>query len=769
MPPNLIVVRVDGRNFHRFSEVHEFEKPNDEKALNLMNQCAIAVLEEYPDIVFSYGYSDEYSFVLKKTSKFYQRRSSKISSVIASFFTSVYVTKWKEFFPFKELRYPPSFLSRIVCCASLEVLQAYLAWRQRDCHVQNQYNTCLWELVKKGGKSKIEAQEILKDAREQDRNELLHQQFGINYNDSLALFRQGTCIFKTEVEDIVKYNEDGTPVKRLRRKASTFRTENIAGKRFWNAHAGLVKELGNFSEDCFKINPDYIRSFVFESKLMPSTWIVIRIDGCHFHRFSDKSFKDIVFSYGVSDEYSFVLKKDSQLYQRQASKIVSAIVSFFSSVYVMKWKEIFHNKDLKYPPSFDGRAVCYPSNDILLDYLAWRQVDCHINNQYNTCFWSLVKSGKSKSEAQNHLKGTQAREKNELLLKDFGIDYNTLPLMFRQGSSIFRVKTENTSMLENDASSIMETETKIIIEYYTKLRLTDCFKINSLTFFTLWRIECLARSVSHRVIASAATDEESTVELSQKNNVDAGEKEEPKEDATSTDEELAVAKSNLNAENGSASNIVEAVAGLQEKEVILENDTLGTSRDVTSKGKQLDGTITDDTLTEGKHLDGTITDDTVIQEESVEADEKTIEDVSTKLKLEIVENLCKKEIEGLVEENFLKGNKIFVYPAIVKPDEDIEIHVPKEAYKMDFVFFNGQIMIKKDFCITVEGGMYEFALEDFLLEEKRRELEKLAKDQEENKRQDEEQRTIETEKATNKADRAQAKVEIQKGKKYWNS
>lgn len=28
----------------------------------------------------------------------------------------------------------------------------------------------------------------------------------------------------------------------------------------------------------------------------------------------------------------------------------------------------------------------------------------HINNQYNTCFWMLVKSGKSKSEAQDYLK-----------------------------------------------------------------------------------------------------------------------------------------------------------------------------------------------------------------------------------------------------------------------------------------------------------------------------------------------------------------------------
>lgn len=62
-------------DFGRFSEAHEFEKPNDAKALNLMNSCALSVLEEYPDIVFSYGFSDEFSFVFKRTTKFYQRRA----------------------------------------------------------------------------------------------------------------------------------------------------------------------------------------------------------------------------------------------------------------------------------------------------------------------------------------------------------------------------------------------------------------------------------------------------------------------------------------------------------------------------------------------------------------------------------------------------------------------------------------------------------------------------------------------------------------------
>jgi len=46
--------------FGRFSEVHEFVKPNDEQAINIMNSCAVAVLKEFQDLVFSYGVSDEY-------------------------------------------------------------------------------------------------------------------------------------------------------------------------------------------------------------------------------------------------------------------------------------------------------------------------------------------------------------------------------------------------------------------------------------------------------------------------------------------------------------------------------------------------------------------------------------------------------------------------------------------------------------------------------------------------------------------------------------
>ena len=88
-----------------------------------------------------------------------------------------------------------------------------------------------------------------------------------------------------QVEDIVKYKENGAPVKRLRKKITLTHSENVAGRSFWNVHPCLCKELGHFEGDISKINPEYIKSFQFENNLMPSTWIVIRVDGCHFHRY----------------------------------------------------------------------------------------------------------------------------------------------------------------------------------------------------------------------------------------------------------------------------------------------------------------------------------------------------------------------------------------------------------------------------------------------------------------------------------------------------
>ncbi|KAJ0881888.1 putative tRNA(His) guanylyltransferase [Helianthus annuus] len=342
-----------------------------------MNHCATLVLE---------------NFVFKKETKFYQRRASKILSLIVSLFTSLYV----ECFPHEEMRFTPSFKSRIICCPSMEVLQAYLAWRQRECHSKNQYNTCFWMLVK-SGKSETEAYNILKKkvfrflnacslfqechslvlddiyplflsymiyliyfisnvasyvsyvvqyrgTQKQEKNEILFQQFGINYKNLPSMYRQGSCILKTEVDETVKIHDKESPVKRSRKMVKTVHSENIASRSFWNDYSYLCKELGCFEQNVNNIKHEYLKLFRSENKLLPFTWILIRIDGSHFHRYKYnlvhgfekpneeqalklmnasavavlEEFNDIDLRMELMMNTAFVLKKNSQLYQRRA-------------------------------------------------------------------------------------------------------------------------------------------------------------------------------------------------------------------------------------------------------------------------------------------------------------------------------------------------------------------------------------------------------------------------------------------------------------------
>ncbi|KAJ5945175.1 hypothetical protein N7516_005343 [Penicillium verrucosum] len=210
---------------------------------------------------------------------------------------------------------------------------------------------------------------------------------------------------------------------------------------------------------------EYVKSFEQPDVLLPSTWIVVRIDGRGFHKLSDhyafakpndrraldlmnaaavevmKELPDLCIAYGVSDEFSFVFHPNCQLFERRNGKLVTTIVSTFTAHYIYKWSEYFPERPLlpPYLPSFDGRAVIYPNNRILRDYMSWRQVDCHINNLYNTTFWTMVlQGGMSNTDAEQELKGTVSADKNEILFKRFGINYNNELEIYKKGTVLYR-------------------------------------------------------------------------------------------------------------------------------------------------------------------------------------------------------------------------------------------------------------------------------------------------------------------------------------------
>ncbi|EGX48386.1 hypothetical protein AOL_s00080g15 [Orbilia oligospora ATCC 24927] len=213
---------------------------------------------------------------------------------------------------------------------------------------------------------------------------------------------------------------------------------------------------------------EYVRHFELSNNtyLLPNTYIIIRIDGRSFHRFTtlhsftkpndsralslmnaaavavfhDLGGEVISIAYGVSDEFSFVLRKECNLFERREAKLVSTIVSIFTAYYISLWSTYFPSEPLKRPlPTFDGRAVCYPTIVNVRDYLSWRQADCHINNLYNTTFWTLIlKGGMTPQEAEKELMGTLAKDKNEILWSRFGVNYNNEQEMFKKGSVVYR-------------------------------------------------------------------------------------------------------------------------------------------------------------------------------------------------------------------------------------------------------------------------------------------------------------------------------------------
>lgn len=274
LPNCWIVVRVDGRSFHKFSDKHKFQKPNDSRALNLMNKAAATVMEEFKDILLAYGQSDEYSFVLKKDTQLYNRRSSKLMTYISSLFSSSYVYFWKSYFSDNKLKYPPAFDSRIVLYPTDENLRDYLSWRQADCHINNLYNTTFWALVLQGGLTNAEAEKRLCGTFSADKNEILFSEFNTNYNNELVLYRKGTTLLRKKI----KSPKHG----KIRQVIIPFHIDMIQD-RFWDDNKELLemKAPGVFDWPEGQPLPDLVQEQLhLKDKAKPEEGLIEAIKSC---------------------------------------------------------------------------------------------------------------------------------------------------------------------------------------------------------------------------------------------------------------------------------------------------------------------------------------------------------------------------------------------------------------------------------------------------------------------------------------------------------
>lgn len=246
LPDTFLVVRVDGKGFHKFSEEYGFEKPNDLRALSVMNRAATNVMRDFPDILMSYGDSDEYSFLLKRKCRLFDRREMKLVSTFASFMSVNYFLEWNAEFTDRPIRGTrlPTFDARVVVYPSGNHIRDYFSWRQVDCHINNLYNTVFWKLVLEGKLSGKEAENRLIGTVSSDKNEILFKEYGINYNNELEIFKKGTVIvrdydYSQDKENLSKRQSQRQ--EKVRRKA--FLKElyvDIVRDDFWNNHPWIL-------------------------------------------------------------------------------------------------------------------------------------------------------------------------------------------------------------------------------------------------------------------------------------------------------------------------------------------------------------------------------------------------------------------------------------------------------------------------------------------------------------------------------------------------
>ena len=239
LPGCFVVVRVDGQGFGRLSRAYGMRKPNDQRCCDLLVRAAQAVMQRFsPDVALSYGQSDEFSFLFRKGSSCFRRRTNKLTSLVPSVFSAAFVRLWPHFFPEQPLRHEPAFDGRAVLFPGAAVARDYLRWRQVDCHVNNLYNSAFHaltgdfvrhSLTDKGhvqahllaaysdpqfrALTPQQATQRLSGSVSRDKNELLFSQFGVNYNDELQQFRKGSLIVLTEAQ-VTKNRDQNRDQKR---------------------------------------------------------------------------------------------------------------------------------------------------------------------------------------------------------------------------------------------------------------------------------------------------------------------------------------------------------------------------------------------------------------------------------------------------------------------------------------------------------------------------------------------------------------------------
>ena len=179
-----IIVRLDGRSFHKLARDLDLVKPYDKNFYAVMAKVCEDLFKEFsPPLV--YTFSDEISLLMDKVP--FDGRIEKIDSVMASFAASSFVIHYDE-----DFKKPAAFDSRVIPVCDDDVLK-YFRWRQDE-----SWKNCIASHGISFLKSKYsnnEANDKINGLNSSEIHELLYQN-GINLNDIETYKKRGIAVYR---------------------------------------------------------------------------------------------------------------------------------------------------------------------------------------------------------------------------------------------------------------------------------------------------------------------------------------------------------------------------------------------------------------------------------------------------------------------------------------------------------------------------------------------------------------------------------------------
>lgn len=251
-----VILRLDGNSFSRFTEQAKFEKPFDRRFERAMEAAAKAVLQYCSGAQVAYIQSDEITILLRndqthQTTPFLANRSQKIASLTAATAAVAFndelarvmgvdrnTTSFQAIFDCRAFVVPPA-----------EVNNVFL-WRQMDAFKNAVSSYAYWEIGKLKGRKT--ASKMLLGLSTAQRQELIFQELGVNFNDLPTEWKRGRCLVRETFERPLREVMEAEKLEKLVASGKAD-PDKIVTRSEWMVDREIPM---------FNLNRDYIERFL---------------------------------------------------------------------------------------------------------------------------------------------------------------------------------------------------------------------------------------------------------------------------------------------------------------------------------------------------------------------------------------------------------------------------------------------------------------------------------------------------------------------------